>query len=378
MLRSDFQKLMPKIIARFVKDEIEPLARRWDENREYPQENMRKLAEMRILGMRVPPKYGGSGRSLFDSVLILEQIAKADPSTAINLHIQHNASPIYVIHCSSDKVKEKFLIPFASGKILFSMAQTEPDVGSNLNDLSTTARRVGNDYIVNGAKCMITLGRNANVHLVYVKFEDDNSIGCLLIEKGQEGLYQGGHEDFLGLRGLDSGELVFNDCRVPEENLLIKGRGSLRQMLTFFNGTRVGLASISLGIAEAAFEEALRYSKIRTISRKPLIEYQGLQWKLADMAIKIEEMRQLVYSAAKDTSLNGFPNPFTSSAARIVASESAIEITNMVMSIFGAYGYSKEYPIERYLRDARGTTFIGGTPEVLRNAIGSYLKKRNL
>jgi len=377
MIRSNFQELMPKIMARFVKDEIAPLAKRWDESREYPQENMRKFAEMRILGMRIPPKYGGSGRSLFDSVLILEQIAKADPSTAINLHIQHNASPIYIIHCASDSVKKKYLLPFVSGKILFSMAQTEPDVGSNLNDLSTLAKKVGDHYIVNGAKCMITLGRSADVHLVYVKFEDDNSTGCLLVEKDQAGLYQGGHEDFLGLRGLDSGELIFNDCKIPEENVLIKGRGGLKQMLTFFNGTRVGLASISLGIAEAAFEEALTYSKIRTIYRKPLIEYQGLQWQLADMAIRIEEIKQLVYSAAKDTSLNGLPNRFISSAARIVASEGAIEITNMAMSIFGAYGYSKEYPIERYLRDARGTTFIGGTPEILRNAIGAYLKRRN-
>ena len=147
-------------------------------------------------------------------------------------------------------------------------------------------------------------------------------------------------------------------------------------MLTFFNGTRVGLASISLGIAEAALEETLKYSKSRTISKKPLIKYQGLQWKIADMAIKVEEMRQLVYSAAKDTSLNGFPNPFSSSAARIVASEGAIEVANYAMTIFGAYGYSKEYPIERFLRDARGTTYIGGTPEVLRNAIGSYFIRK--
>lgn len=378
MLRSSVHDLLQKTVAMFVKNEIAPLATRWDENREYPQENMRKFAELRILGMRVPPEYGGSGRSLFDSVLVLEQIAKADPSTAINLHIQHNASPIYIIHCGSDRVREKYLIPFVSGDILFSMAQTEPDVGSNLNDLSTIAKKAGNHYIVNGAKCMITLGRSADVHLVYVKFEDDNFIGCLLVEKGQEGLHQGGHEDFLGLRGLDSGELVFNDCKVPKENVLIKGRGGLRQMLTFFNGTRVGLASISLGIAEASFEEALRYSKIRTISKKPLIEYQGIQWKLADIAIRIEEIRNLVYAAAKDTSLNGFPNRLSSSAARIVASEGAIEVTNMAMNIFGAYGYSKEFPIERYLRDARGTTYIGGTPEVLRNAIGAYLKQKNL
>lgn len=378
MPRSNVHDLLQKTVAMFVKNEIAPLATRWDENREYPQENMRKFAELRILGMRVPPEYGGSGRSLFDSVLVLEQIAKADPSTAINLHIQHNASSLYIMHCGSDRVREKYLIPFVSGDILFSMAQTEPDVGSNLNDLSTIAKKAGNHYVVNGAKCMITLGRSADVHLVYVKFEDDNSIGCLLVEKGQEGLHQGGHEDFLGLRGLEPGELVFNDCKVPQENVLIKGRGGLRQMLTFFNGTRVGLASISLGIAEASFEEALRYSKIRTISKKPLIEYQGIQWKLADIAIKIEEIRNLVYAAAKGTSLNGFPNRLSSSAARIVASEGAIEVTNMAMNIFGAYGYSKEFPIERYLRDARGTTYIGGTPEVLRNAIGAYLKQKNL
>lgn len=378
MLRSNVHDLIQKSVARFVKNEIAPLAKRWDENREFPRGNMNKFADLRILGMRVPQKYGGSGRSLFDSVLILEQIAKADPSTAICLHVQHNASPLYIVNHGSDEAKKKFLPALVSGEILFSMAQTEPDVGSNLNDLRTTARLDGKQYVVNGTKCMISMGRSADVHLVYLKFEDDNSIGCLLIEKGTEGLYQGGHEDFLGLRGLDSGELVFTDCKVPKENLLIKGSGGLRKMLTPFNGTRVGLASISLGIAEAAFEETVRYSKSRTIAGKPLIEYQGLQWKLADMAIKIEEMKHLIYSAAKDTSMNGFPGPLSSSVARIVATEGAVEITNKAMDIFGGYGYSREYPIERYLRDARGTTYIGGTPEVLRNTIGYYLRNTNL
>jgi butyryl-CoA dehydrogenase len=366
-----------EVIVKFVKNEISPLASRWDEKGEYPAENMKRFADLGILGLRIPPKYGGSGKSLFDSVLILEQIAKVDASTAINLHIQQNASPIYILEYGTEKVRKRFLPLLASGKILFSMAQTEPNAGSSLNDLRTTAKSAGDYYILNGTKCMITMGKNADVHLVYVRFDDDQSIGCLLVEKSREGFSTGGKEDFLGLRGLDSHELVFQDCQVPKENVLIKGPGSLKKMLTMFNGTRVGLASVSLGIASGAFEETLRYSKIRTVSSRPLIERQGIQWKLADMLIKIEEMRQMVYSAANDTSLSGFPGILSSSAARIVASEGTVEVTNMAMDIFGSYGYSKEYPIERYLRDARGTTFIGGTPEILRNAIGGYLKKRN-
>lgn len=378
MLRSNVEELIKKCAIRFVDSQIRPLARKWDENKQYPLENMKKFAELGVLGLRIPKQYGGSGRGLFDAVIILEQIAKADASTAVNLHVQLNASPLYIMLYGGEEVKKKFLPALVSGRSLFSMAQTEPEVGSNLTELRTLARSEGSHYVVNGTKSMITMGANAEVHLIYLRFDDDNSIGCLLLEKDTEGFSVGKSEDFLGMRGLGSAELVFQDCRVPEENVLLKGPGSLKKMLTMFNGTRVGLASISLGIAEAAFEEALRYSKLRIISGKPLIALQGLQWKLADMAINVEAMKHLVYSAAQDTKLNGFPDQFTSSAARIVASEGAVKITNMAMDIFGGYGYSKELSIERYLRDARGMIYVGGTTDILRNAIGSYLHKKHV
>lgn len=378
MLRSNVEELIRRCTARLVKSQIMPLARNWDENRRYPLENMKKFAELGLLGLRIPREYGGSERGLFDAVIILEEIAKADASTAVNLHIQLNASPLYIVAYGGESLKRKFLPALVSGKALFSMAQTEPEVGSDLTGLRTLARPEGSYYVVNGTKTMITMGANADVHLIYLRFEDDNSIGCLVLEKDTEGFSVGKGEDFLGLRGLGSAELIFQDCRVPRENVLIKGPGSLRKMLTLFNGTRVGLASISLGIAEAAFEEALRYSKLRTVSGKPLIAYQGLQWRLAEMAINIEAMKSLVYSAAHDTKLNGFPDQFTSSVARIAASEGAVKITNMAMDMFGGYGYSKEFRVERYLREAKGMLYVGGTVDVLRNAIGSYLKKKSI
>lgn len=378
MLRSNVEELIRKCTARLVKSQIMPLARNWDENRRYPLENMKKFAELGLLGLRIPKKYGGSERGLFDAVIVLEEIAKADASTAVNLHIQLNASPLYIVAYGGESLKRKFLPALISGKALFSMAQTEPEVGSDLTGLRTLARPEESYYVVNGTKTMITMGANADVHLIYLRFEDDNSIGCLVLEKDTEGFSVGKEEDFLGLRGLGSAELIFQDCRVPRENILIKGPGSLKKMLTLFNGTRVGLASISLGIAEAAFEEALRYSKLRTVSGKPLIAYQGLQWRLAEMAINIEAMKGLVYSAAHDTKLNGFPDQFTSSVARIAAGEGAVKITNMAMDMFGGYGYSKEFRVERYLREAKGMLYVGGTADVLRNAIGSYLKKKSI
>ena len=326
--------------------------------------------------MRVPTQFGGSGGSLFDAVLVVEEIAKIDASTATNLHVQLNATPIYIMKYGGDEIKEKFLTRLCKGETLFSMAQTEPDVGSNLRDLRTTARPENNSYAINGTKSMISLARVADVHLVYLRFTDDNSIGCLLVENKTEGLEVGKKEEFLGLRGMSSAELVFKECRVPKENVLVKGPGSLKKMLTLFNGTRVGLGSISMGIAEAAFEEALAYSKVRMISGKQLIEYQGIQWKLADMAIKIECMKHLVYSAALDTQVEGFPSPFDSSVARVAAAKGALEVTNMAMEILGGYGYSKEFSLERYLRDARGLTFTGGTLEVLYNTIAHYLKEK--
>jgi len=378
MLRSSVEELLRQCTIRFVKSQIMPRERKWDENKLYPLENMRKFAELGLLGLRIPKQYGGSGRDLLDAVIVLEQIAKADASTAVNLHVQLNATPLYITLYGSEKVKRKFLPGLVSGKVLFSMAQTEPEAGSNLTELRTLAKDEGSHFVVNGTKSMITMGGHANVHLVYLRFEDDNSIGCLLLEKETKGFSVGKSEDFLGLRGLGSAELIFQDCLVPKENLLLKGPGSLKKMLALFNGTRVGLASISLGIAEAAFEEALKYSKMRIISGKPLIAFQGLQWKLADMAINVEAMKHLIYSAAKDKKLNGFPDQFTSSAARIFASDGAVKITNTALDLFGGYGYSKEFPMERYLREAKGMTFVGGTTDVLRNAVGSYLKKKNI
>jgi alkylation response protein AidB-like acyl-CoA dehydrogenase len=337
---------------------------------------MRQLGKLGILGLRVPTQYGGSGGSLFDAVFVLEEIAKIDASTATNLHVQLNATPIYIMKYGSEEIKEKFLTRLCEGRTLFSMAQTEPDVGSDLRDLRTTAKLEGSFYTINGTKSMISQAPVADVHLVYLRFSDDNSIGCLLVENGTEGLEVGKKEEFLGLRGMGSAELVFKDCRVQKDNVLVKGPGSLRKMLTLFNGTRVGLGSTSLGVAEAAFEEALAYSKIRIISGKPLIEYQGIQWKLTDMAIKIESMKHLVYSAALDTQVEGFPSPFNSSVARVSAAKGALEVTNMAMEILGGYGYSKEYSLERYLRDARGLTFTGGTLEVLYNTIAHYLREK--
>ncbi len=378
IFRSDPEKMLRRSIQRLVKEKIIPDARKWDRECQFPFENMKRFAELGILGLRIPKRYGGSERGLFEAVIILEEIGKADASSAVNLHVQLNASPIYLILYGNEEVRKRFLPALVSGDLLFSMAQTEPEVGSNLNDLRTTARPEGSHYIVNGTKTMITLGSVADVHLVYLRFEDDNSIGCLLLERDTDGFSVGKKEDFMGLRGLGTSELIFKNCRVPKENVLIKGAGSLRKMLTLFNGTRVGLASISLGIAKGAFEETLRYSKIRTISGKPLISLQGLQWKLADMAIEIEAMRELIYKASKDTKLDGFPNEFISSAAKILAAEGAVKITNMAMDLFGGYGYSKEFPIERYLREAKGMLYVGGTTDVLRNAIGTYLKKSKI
>lgn len=361
-------------VNRVIKEEILPGVRERDEKGEFPLESMKRFSEMGLLGLRIPKEYGGSGQGLFESVLVLEQVAKADASTAVNLHIQLNGPPIYILQFGNERIKEKYLPPLCSGRILFSMAQTESDAGSSLVEIRTSARPDGKGYIVNGKKVMITMGRRAQVHLVYVKFQDDNSIGCLVVERETAGFSLGSVENFLGLKGLETSELIFQDCQVPMENVLIKGDGAFQKMMSMFNGARVGLASISMGIAEAAFDEALRYTKVRKISGRPIIEFQGIQWKLADMAVKIEGMRSIIYSAARDRSNGGFPGPFLSSIAKIMAAEGALKVTNMAMDIFGAYGYSKEYPIERYLRDARGATFLGGTPEVLRNRIGAYLK----
>jgi len=373
---NDDQKMLLEMVKKFARNEIVPQAKRRDEEAEYPLEIMRQLGKLGILGLRAPAQFGGSGGSLFDAVLVLEEIAKADASIAGNLHVQLNATPIYIMKYGGEEIKEKFLTRLCEGETLFSMAQTEPDVGSDLKDLRTTARPENDFYTISGTKSMISLASVADVHLVYLKFADDNSIGCLLVENKAEGLEVGKKEAFLGLRGMGSAELVFKDCRVPRENVLVKGPGSLRKMLTLFNGTRVGLGSISMGIAEAAFEEALAHSKVRMISGKPLIEYQGIQWKLADMVIKIECMKHLVYSAALDTQVEGFPSRLNSSVARVAAAKGALEVTNMAMEILGGYGYSKEYSLERYLRDARGLTFTGGTLEVLYNTIAHCLREK--
>jgi alkylation response protein AidB-like acyl-CoA dehydrogenase len=371
---SELHRMILDSVKRIIKEEILPDVKRRDEKGEFPLDAMNRFAELGLLGLRIPKEYGGSGQGLFESVLVLEEVAKADASTAVNLHIQLNGPPIYILEFGNEEMKNRYLPSLCSGKILFSMAQTEPDAGSSLADIKTLARPDGKNYIVNGKKVMIAMGKRANAHLVYVRFHDDNSIGCLIVQKETAGFSTGSVEDFLGLKGLESSELIFQDCPVPMENVLIKGHGAFQKMMSMFNGARIGLASISLGIAEAAFEDALRYTKVRIISGRPLMEFQGIQWKIAEMAIKIEAMRNIIHTASQDRSNGGYPGPFLSSIAKIMAAEGALKVTNMAMDIFGAYGYSKEYPIERYLRDARGATFLGGTPEVLRNRIMACLK----
>ena len=372
------QKMLKKMVHDVAEKEFRPKVAEWEEKGE-PLDRVyfKKLADLGLLGLPMPVKYGGQGRNAFEAILAMEELARVSCICAGPV-FESSVGPVRVIEqFGTEEQKQKYIPPVCRGDSLTAVGMTEPEAGSALTDLSTRAVLDGDHYVVNGMKRFIGGGAEADVCVVYVRLSEQKGakgIGGLIIEKGTPGFSFGKPEKFMGLRGGANCDLIFDNCRVPKKNLLIK-EGEFRKLITAFDLERCGNATMCLGIAQGALEEALAYSQQRKAWGKEICEFQAIQFMLADMAVKVEAARLLIYRAAVNAAA-GLPVPLEANLAKFFANQMVREVTGMAMQIHGGYGYSKEYPVERMFRDAWGWGIAGGTLEMQKITIASFLLHR--
>ena len=369
------QKMIRAMVRDFAREELLPLAARRDATGEFPGESLKKMGELGLMGMNVPAEYHGAGVDTVSYSLALQEIAYACASTAVIMSVHNSVAcgPIYLF--GSEYLKETFLKPLAAGEMLGSFALTEPNAGSDPAGQQAKAVKQKRGYTINGTKTFITSGKNSNLTVVTAytdKEKKHRGISAFVVEKGTPGFMVGREEDKMGLRASDTVELVFDDCHVPEENLLGNEGDGFIIAMSSLDGGRIGIASQSVGLAQACLDAAIGYARERVQFGRPISRFQGIRWMIADMATQIEAARLLTFNAAamKDRGEN-----FTSAAsmAKVFASEMANKVAYQALQIHGGYGYIKEFPVERYYRDARVLTLYEGTSEIQRRVIANHI-----
>lgn len=372
---SESQRLLQDTAREFADRVLKPNAARWDREDQFPWENVARLREMGFLGISLPTQYGGGGGSLFDVVLVMEQVARVCPPSAFIVSCQTGLGAKVIALWGTEEQRERYLPKIASGEMLLAWGMTEPSAGSDIGSMQTRAVLRDGQYVINGQKTFISLAHVAHACLVLTRIGDTPGLaglGAIMVPRDTPGFTVGAKIRTLGIRATGMGELFFDDCTVPAENLILPP-GSFREVLQVMSGERVaGNPPISLGVAQAAFDASLSYVQQRSQFGRHLADFQGLRWMLADMAIKLEAARLLVYRAAASAE-GGIPSTVDASMAKTFANEAAIEITNAALQLHGAYGYTTELPIERMLRDARGMAIGDGTVQIQRNLIAAEL-----
>jgi len=374
---TETQKQVKQLARDFAEKEIAPFVRKYDEKGEFPFEIMKKLGEIGFLGITFPEEYGGSGLKYLDYVVIIEEISRVDPSIGLSV-AAHNGLCTNHIYCFGDEnQKRKYLPELCTGKKIGAWALTEPQAGSDAANLLTTAVKENSYYILNGNKVFTTHGSVGDVIVVMAvtdKTKGKNGISSFIVEKGYDGLIVGKKEDKLGMRASDTCSLIFDNCKVPVENLIGEEGQGYKQAMEILAGGRIAIAALSVGLAQGAFELSLKYAKERKAFGKYIAEFQAIQWKLADMATQIESARLLTYKAAylKD---QGKDYSLYASMAKYFASEVAVKCAIEAVQIYGGYGYIKEYPVEKFYRDAKLLTIGEGTSEIQKIIIANKILK---
>ena len=375
---NDQQLLMRDSAREFAQKRLLPFAREWDEAEEMPKTVLSEMAELGYFGMLLPETFGGLGLDPLSYILALEEISKANASVEITLSVHNSLACQAIVKYGTEEQKKKYLPRMAKGELIGAYSLSEPDAGTDAGGLKSTAVKKGNVYLVNGTKNWVTNAGYAGIFVVFVKTRPElgrEGISALLVERGTKGFAVGEKEKKMGLKCSDTREIYFSDAEVPTGNLLGQEGQGLKIGFSLLNIGRVGVGAQALGIAEAAFEEALKYSKQRVAFGVPIANFQATQFKLADMSTKIEAARMLVYKAALLCE-DGENCAGEVSMAKVFASEAANWVTNEALQIHGGYGYVKEYPVERYFRDARVTEIYEGTSEAQKIVISrSILKK---
>lgn len=365
--------MLRELFRNFTKEVVAPIAAEVDETEEFPVEVVKHLGSLGMLGIPFPREYGGAGGTIWQYANLVEElgIACATTSVIVSAHTSLCAAPIF--EHGNNQQKQKYLIPLAKGEKLGAFGLTEPNAGTDASGQQTTAIKDGDEYILNGSKIFITNAGHADIYIIIAmtdKTKGLRGISAFIVEAGTPGFTIGKKEKKLGIRGSATCELIFEDCRIPAENLLgLEGKGFKVAMMTL-DGGRIGIAAQALGIAQGAYNEVIKYVKERKQFGRPISAFQNTQFQIADMKTKIEAARLLVYSAAYKKQ-NKIPYSEDAAMAKLFASETAMEVTTKAVQLFGGYGYTREYPVERMMRDAKITEIYEGTSEVQKMVISA-------
>jgi len=369
------QVMIQTMVRDFAREVLLPSAAERDRTKEFPAQNLKRMAELGLLGMMVPPEYNGAGVDTVSYVLALQEVAYACASTAVIMSVQNSIVCETINRFGTEDQKITFLKRLAAGEVIGAFALTEPQAGSDPVSQSTTAEKDGQHYVLNGTKRFITSGRNAGMVIVTAKTDKSQrhkGLSAFIVEKGSPGFSVGKTEEKMGLCASDTTDLIFEDCRIPAENLVAKEGDGFKIAMTALDGGRIGIASQSVGVAQAALDAAVSYAKEREQFGQPISKFQGLRWILADMATDLEAARHLTfYAAAKKDRAERFT--MEASMAKLYASEMVNRVTAKALQIHGGYGYTKEYAVERFYRDARVFTIYEGTSEIQRIVIANHL-----
>ena len=363
---SEEHKMIRDAARDFAQNELLPGVIERDENQAFPHEQIKKMGELGFMGMMVSPEYGGGGMDTVSYVLAMEEISKIDASASVIMSVNNSLVCWGLEKFGNEEQKQKYLKPLATGQIIGAFCLSEPEAGSDATSQKTTAKDMGDHYLLNGTKNWITNGNNASVYLVIAQTDVEKGhrgINALIIEKGMDGFVVGPKENKLGIRGSDTHSLMFTDVKVPKENRIGEDGFGFKFAMKTLSGGRIGIAAQALGVASGALELALQYSKERKSFGKPICEHQAIAFKLADMATEIEASRLLCLRAAWHKDM-GLDFSESSAMAKLFSAEKAMRITTEAVQIHGGYGFVKEYHVERLMRDAKITQIYEGTSEI--------------
>ncbi len=369
------QEMMRRMVRDFAEAEITPIINKMDEEDFFPREIINKMAALGLMGIPVPEEWGGAGADFISYVLALEEISRVSATVGVILSVHTSVGTMPVLKYGTEEQKKRFVSRLAQGEYLGAFALTEPQAGSDAANLRTSARKAADKYILNGSKMFITNSGEADVYITFAVTDPDRGpkgISAFIVEKDTPGFRVGKKEKKMGLNGSNTCELIFEDAEVPEENLLGRVGQGYEIALSNLSGGRIGIAAQAAGIAQGAMNAAISYAKERKQFGNPIARKQAVQFKLADIATQIEATRLLIYRAAEQKQL-GFACKKEASMAKMFATDTAMKVTTEAVQIFGGYGYTREYPVERLFRDAKITQIYEGTNEIQRLVIADQL-----
>ncbi|PYR03360.1 MAG: acyl-CoA dehydrogenase [Acidobacteria bacterium] len=372
------QKLLRRTVREFAETEIRPHVREWDQEQHFPIELIPKLASLGLLGIQFPERYGGAGMSAIDYCICIEELARVDPGVALSVAAHNGLCSSHIFTFGNEEQRQKFLVPLARGEKIGAWGLTESTSGSDAAGMRTVAMRAGNCWSISGAKTFTTHGRVGDIMVVMAVTDralGSKGISAFVVERGTPGMTPGKKEDKLGMRASDTSEVLFDNCRIPADQMIgVEGQGFVNTMEVLDSG-RIGIAALAVGLAQGAYEAAVSYARERKAFGRTISSFQAIQFKLADAATRVEAARLLTYRAAY-LKQQGRRTTLESSMAKLYASEVAVRVADECVQIHGGYGFVKDYPAEKYFRDVKLTTIGEGTSEIQRLVIARQLLSR--